>query len=103
MSNLDLDLDLIKTERILFSGLQSEFYKLINKSKLNNNQNQNQKFLKQILLINRKILELENLIRDIRVENSDIDIDLEEYSKDEKVLDFFKPYIFFYRNMLNNS
>ena len=33
MSHSDLDLDLIKTERILFSGLQSEFYKLINKSK----------------------------------------------------------------------
>lgn len=99
MSNLDLDL--VKTERILFSGLQSEFYKLINNCKLN--KNQNQKFLKQILLINRKILELENIIRDIRVGNSDLDIDLEEYSKDEKVLDFFKPYIFFYRNMLNNS
>ena len=97
MSNLDL----VKTEQIIFAGLQSEFYKLINKSKLN--QNQNRKFLKQILLINTKILELENIIRDIRVENSDLDIDLEEYSKDEKVLDFFKPYIFFYRNMLNNS
>jgi len=94
-------LDLVKTEQIIFAGLQSEFYKLINKSKLN--QNQNKKFLKQILLINTKILELENIIRDIRVENSDLDIDLEEYSKDEKVLDFFKPYIFFYRNMLNNS
>ena len=92
-------LDLVKTEQIIFAGLQSEFYKLINKSKLN--QNQNKKFLKQILLINTKILELENIIRDIRVENSDLDIDLEEYSKDEKVLDFFKPYIFFYRNMLN--
>ena len=94
-------LDLVKTEQIIFAGLQSEFCKLINKSKLN--QNQNRKFLKQILLINTKILELENIIRDIRVENSDLDIDLEEYSKDEKVLDFFKPYIFFYRNMLNNS
>ena len=91
---------IVKTERILFSGLQSEFYKLINvldKPKLNS------RILKQILLINNKILELENIIRDIRVENSDIDLDLEEYSKDEKVLDFFKPYIFFYRNMLNNS
>ena len=97
MSNLDL----VKTERILFSGLQSEFYKLINESKLN--KKNDKKFLKQILLINTKILELENIIRDIRVENSDVDIDLEEYSKDEKVLDFFKPYIFFYRNMLNNS
>ena len=95
------NLDLVKTERILFSGLQSEFYKLINESKLN--KKNNKKFLKQILMINTKILELENIIRDIRVENSDIDIDLEEYSKDEKVLDFFKPYIFFYRNMLNNS
>ena len=95
------DLNLVKTEQIIFAGLQSEFYKLLNKSKLN--QNQNRKFLKQILLINTKILELENIIRDIRVENSDLDIDLEEYSKDEKVLDFFKPYIFFYRNMLNNS
>ena len=97
MSNLDL----VKTERILFSGLQSEFYKLINESKLN--KKNDKKFLEQILLINTKILELENIIRDIRVENSDVDIDLEEYSKDEKVLDFFKPYIFFYRNMLNNS
>ena len=91
---------IVKTERILFSGLQSEFYKLINvldKPKLNS------RILKQILLINNKILELENIIRDIRVENSDIDLDLEEYSKDEKVLDFFKPYIIFYRNMLNNS
>ena len=93
-------LDLVKTEQIIFAGLQSEFCKLINKSKLN--QNQNRKFLKQILLINTKILELENIIRDIRVENSDLEIDLEEYSKDEKVLDFFKPYIFFYRNMLSN-
>ena len=101
MSNLDL----VKTEQIIFAGLQSEFCKLINKSKLNQNKNKNKnkKFLKQILLINTKILELENIIRDIRVENSDLDIDLEEYSKDEKVLDFFKPYIFFYRNMLNNS
>ena len=91
---------IVKTERILFSGLQSEFYKLINvldKPKLNS------RILKQILLINNKILELENIIRDIRVEISDLDIDLEEYSKDEKVLDFFKPYIIFYRNMLNNS
>lgn len=95
------DLDLVKMEQIIFAGLQSEFYKLINKSKLN--QNKNKKFLKQILLINTKILELENIVRDIRVENSELDIDLEEYSKDEKVLDFFKPYIFFYRNMLNNS
>ena len=43
------------------------------------------------------------MVRDIRVESSEIDFDLEEYSKDEKVLDFFKPYIIFYRNMLNNS
>ena len=96
--------DLVKTEQIFFSGLQSEFQKLINvlRGKETSKLTQNQKFLKQILLINTKMLELENIVRDIRVENSEVDFDLEEYSKDETVLDFFKPYIIFYRNILNN-
>ena len=95
--------DLVKTEQILFSGLQSEFHKLINILAKKEPSKMKSKLLKQILLINTKILELENMVRDIRIESSEIDFDLEEYSKDEKVLDFFKPYIIFYRNMLNNS
>tara|TARA_Y100000591_G_C21762239_1_gene660728 strand:- start:555 stop:848 length:294 start_codon:yes stop_codon:yes gene_type:complete len=95
--------DLVKTEQILFSGLQSEFCKLTNILREKEPSKMKSKFLKQILLVNTKILELENMVRDIRVESSEIDFDLEEYSKDEKVLDFFKPYIIFYRNMLNNS
>ena len=95
--------DLTKIEKTLFGGLQSEFFKLINVLDKKDKTELNTRVLKQILLVNSKILELENIVRDIRVENSEIDLDLVEYSKDEKVLDFFKPYIIFYRNILNNS
>ena len=96
------NLNLIQIEKNQFSSLQSEFFKLTNTLSKNIN---------SINSINSKILELENLIKNLRItlnnnsntqiKNKNNKIELENHTKDLHTIEHFKPYMIYYRMMLD--
>ena len=97
---------IVKIEKELFSDLQSEFFKLmflINKHKKNYND-----YDKYFIELNNDIQNLEEKIKDIKYTifstNQKMKLsntELENYEKNNLVIDAFKPLMVSYRHMLN--
>jgi len=99
--------NLIDLEIGLFSNLHSEFQKLINV--LDNHPNKcKEESLKKIILLNEQMRILENMIYELKIDiysnrksNISISKELEDYEKDQLVIDKFKPFMLYYRCMLD--
>lgn len=97
--------EVIDFERALFSNLHSEFSKLMNSLKTSKN---NKNTLKKILLLNEQMRLLENMMYELKIDvfsnNTSINQtklqELEDYNKNEKALEHFKPYMLYYRFLL---
>ena len=90
---------IIELEKNIFSNLQSEFSKLLNN--LKNNKIKKDK-LEQLIVINKQLLELENSIINLKQNLDIVDNEcLKEYEKDKKVIETFKPFMFYHRLLLN--
>ena len=93
----------------LFSNLQSEFHKFINV--LDNQPNKcNEHYLKKILLLNEHMRLLENMIYELKIDiysnssSSTLDKttdELDNYEKNQRVIDKFKPFMLYYRLMMD--
>ena len=103
-------MDISSLEKGLFSNLQSEFYKFINVLE-NKPKKSNNIYLKKIIIMNKQMQLLENMIQelkqDIYTTNTDINTNIinkkiEDYDKDNKVLDYFKPFMLYYRFILHH-
>lgn len=99
MSNVIID-----NEKIVFSELQSAFYKMLNQ--LNKKKKLDKTVLEKIILINEKIRLLELDFYNLRIaliDNNNLDNkdELESYYKDKEAIDTFKSLIFYKRLMLN--
>ena len=101
--------DIIKLEKTLFSSLHSKFQKLLNQ--LNNSNKNSNNYLNKILLINKQILILENMINELKydiikdsdnLDNLDNSDELNEHLKDIDTIEVFKPYMLYYRLLLDN-
>ena len=98
--------NIIELEKGLFSNLQSEFNKFINSLK----NNKNKKHLSEkIILLNEQMRLLENMLYELKIDNytnNNNDSDplvkeqLNDYEKDKKVIEKFKPFMLYYRFML---
>jgi hypothetical protein len=96
--------NIIELEKGLFSNLQSEFYKFIN-SLANNTDNK--QLSEKIILLNEQMRLLENMLYELKIDvysnnptNISIKDQLNDYEKDQKVLEIFKPFMLYYRFML---
>ena len=100
--------NIVDLESGLFSNLQSEFYKfknVLNKTNTNNNN------LKKIILMNEQMRILENMLYELKIDlysqnfnklnDTDINDELNDYEKNQKVIEYFKPYMVYYRFLLN--
>ena len=103
--------NIVDLESGLFSNLQSEFYKfknVLNKTNTNNNN------LKIIILMNEQMRILENMLYELKIDlysqhinklndinEPNINDELNDYEKNQKVIEYFKPYMFYYRFLLN--
>ena len=94
-------------EKGLFSNLQSEFYKFIN-SLENDSICKKYNFSEKIILLNEQMRLLENMLYELKIDiysnnsirSELIESQLNDYDKDKKVIDKFKPYMLYYRFML---
>ena len=94
-------------EKGLFSNLQSEFYKFIN-SLENDSICKKSNISEKIILLNEQMRLLENMLYELKIDiysNNSIRTDLIEsqlndYDKDQKVIEKFKPFMLYYRFML---
>ena len=96
--------NIIELEKGLFSNLQSEFYKFINSLKNNSDTKQ---LSEKIILLNEQMRLLENMLYELKIDiysnnptNISIKDQLNDYEKDQKVLEIFKPFMLYYRFML---
>jgi hypothetical protein len=99
--------NIIELEKGLFSNLQSEFYKFINS--LDNNSD-NKQLSKKIILLNEQMRLLENMLYELKIDiysnnsnnsnNLFIKEQLNDYEKDQKVIEKFKPFMLYYRFIL---
>ena len=103
--------NIVDLESGLFSNLQSEFYKfknVLNKTNTNNNN------LKKIILMNEQMRILENMLYELKIDlysqhinklndinEPNINDELNDYEKNQKVIEYFKPYMVYYRFLLN--
>ena len=100
--------NIVDLESGLFSNLQSEFYKFKNVLDKTNTNNIN---LKKIILMNEQMRILENMLYELKIDlysqnfnklnDTDINDELNDYEKNQKVIEYFKPYMFYYRFLLN--
>ena len=96
---------IVHFETALFSNLQSEFQKLMNTLKKSTNTHT----LKKILLLNEQMRLLENMMYELKIDiysnNTSLNLDnkelLDNYSKDQAVIDKFKPLMLYYRFLIN--
>jgi len=109
MENTD---KIIGIEKAFFSGLHSEFDKLLNLLSKNNKNIEGKSLLDTLLLINKQIIELENSINhlnnELRIETilkneeNEKTIDtVNNYSKDIETINKFKPLMIYYRLLLD--
>lgn len=99
--------NIIELEKGLFSNLQSEFHKFINSLKTNSN---SKHLSEKIILLNEQMRLLENMLYELKIDiysnnsndsnDSTIKEQLNDYEKDKKVIEKFKPYMLYYRFML---
>jgi len=103
--------NIVDLESGLFSNLQSEFYKFKNVLNKTNTNNIN---LKKIILMNEQMRILENMLYELKIDlysqhinklndinEPNINDELNDYEKNQKVIEYFKPYMFYYRFLLN--
>ena len=100
--------NIVYLEKGLFSNLQSEFYKFMNvldKTPIDNDD----LYLKKIIILNEQMRLLENMIYELKMDklrnSNKIDEHkttelIDDYDKDQKVLDYFKPFMIYYRFLL---
>lgn len=99
--------NIIELEKGLFSNLQSEFYKFINSLSSNTD---NKQLSEKIILLNEQMRLLENMLYELKIDiysnnsnnsnNLFIKDQLNDYEKDQKVIEKFKPFMLYYRFML---
>ena len=101
--------NIIELEKGLFSNLQSEFYKFINSLKNNRDTKQ---FSEKIILLNEQMRLLENMLYELKIDiyrnnthNNSISVkqQLNDYEKDKKIIEKFKPLMIYYRLILDLS
>ena len=103
---------IIGIEKAFFSGLHSEFGKLLNMLSKNNKNIDGKVLFNNLLLINKQIIELENSINHLnnklrienifKNENNDNTIEtVNNYSKDIETINKFKPLMIYYRLLLD--
>jgi len=101
--------NIIELEKGLFSNLQSEFYKFINSLK---NISDTKQFSEKIILLNEQMRLLENMLYELKIDiytnntnNNYISIkeQLNDYEKDQKIIDKFKPLMIYSRLLLDLS
>jgi len=100
--------NIVDLESGLFSNLQSEFYKFKNVLDKTNTNNIN---LKKIILMNEQMRILENMLYELKIDlysqnfnklnDTDVNDELNDYEKNQKVIEYFKPYMVYYRFLLN--
>ena len=98
---------IIELEKGLFSNLQSEFYKFIN-SLENDSVCKKTHISEKIILLNEQMRLLENMLYELKIDiysNNSIRSklvtnQLTDYDKDKKVIEKFKPFMLYYRFML---
>ena len=99
---------ILDIEKNYFSSMHSNFdrlFKNLNKKQLSNEN------LTKIILINKKILEINNMLEDINYnitkkrKNKSINIkkEIEEYEKNDKAIQEFLPYILYYRFLMESK
>ena len=96
-------------EKGLFSNLQSEFYKFINSLK---NNSDNKHLSEKIILLNEQMRLLENMLYELKIDiysnnthNNSISVkeQLNDYEKDNKIIEQFKPLMIYSRLILDLS
>ena len=100
--------NIIELEKGLFSNLQSEFYKFINSLKNNSDTKQ---LSEKIILLNEQMRLLENMLYELKIDiytnntnnDSSIKEQLNDYEKDQKIIDKFKPLMIYSRLILDIS
>jgi len=99
---------IVDLEKGLFSNLQSEFYKFMNVLDKTTN-DCDELYLKKIIILNEQMRLLENMIYELKMDklrnSNKIDENktnelIDDYDKDQKVLDYFKPFMIYYRFLL---
>jgi len=96
---------IVHFETALFSNLQSEFQKVMNVLQKSTNTHT----LKKILLLNEQMRLLENMLYELKIDiysdntslNSTNTELLDNYYKDQTIIDKFKPLMLYYRFLLN--
>jgi len=100
--------NLVDLEKGLFSNLQSEFYKFMNVLDKTSNKT-DELYLKKIIILNEHMRLLENMLYELKMDtlrkSNKIDahkttVLIDNYDKDQKVLDYFKPFMIYYRFLL---
>ena len=100
--------NIIELEKGLFSNLQSEFYKFINILEQSPD-SIDDLYLKKIIVLNEQMRLLENMIYELKIDKLRNSNNIEEhktnellddYDKDQKVIDYFKPFMIYYRFLL---
>jgi len=100
--------NLVDLEKGLFSNLQSEFYKFMNVLDKTSNKT-DELYLKKIIILNEHMRLLENMLYELKMDtlrkSNKIDthktnVLIDDYDKDQKVLDYFKPFMIYYRFLL---
>ena len=93
--------EIIDLEKSHFSNLHSNFSKFIKKIE---NYDLEKETLKNIIILNKKFLEINNILDSINYQkkyNSNINEELENYEKNDKAISKFLPYIIYYRMMID--
>ena len=95
-------------EKTHFSNIHKNFNIFLNNIKKKNISNEN---LKKIIILNKKILEINNILTDInytidkkKINNKEnIEAELDNYEKNDKTISQFLPYIMYYRFFLDSK
>jgi hypothetical protein len=106
--------ELVNIEKNYFSEFHSNFSRFLNNINNINNKDLNGDTLKKIIIINKKILEINNLLETINYKynknkkknieiNIDIDSELENYEKNDKSIKNFLPFLMYYRFLLETE
>jgi hypothetical protein len=103
--------NIIELEKGLFSNLQSEFYKFINILERNPDNLEaypDDLYVKKIIVLNEQMRLLENMIYELKLdkfrqsheEKNDLQEQIDDFEKDTKVIEYFKPFMIYYRFLL---
>ena len=101
--------DLIEIEKVYFSNTHRNFDRLI--KNLKNKKNISNENLKKLIILNKKMLEINNLLEEVNYNidkkknkcSINIDKELENYEKNDKAISSFLPYIMYYRFLMESE